>query len=80
MEEEEEAAQPQGKQTFTVKLTGFTAEKKVALIKEIKNIIPGSNLVQVMNYIYKHNYDTFYHVCKVQKFLGLVCKKAFTSL
>jgi len=45
--EEEEAAAPQ-KMSYTVKLTGFDADKKIALIKELKNLIPGTNLVQVM--------------------------------
>lgn len=33
--------------SYTVKLTGFDADKKIALIKELKNLIPGANLVQV---------------------------------
>jgi ribosomal protein L7/L12 len=37
---------------FTVKLTAFDAGGKVKLIKEIKNIIEGMNLVQV----YKINF------------------------
>ena len=32
---------------FTVKLTKFDTDSKVKLIKEIKNLIPGINLVQV---------------------------------
>ena len=39
---------------FSVKLTSFDASKKIALIKEIKNLIPGTNLVQV-----KKNCDNF---------------------
>ena len=35
---------------FSVKLTSFDASKKIALIKEIKNLIPGTNLVQVNNF------------------------------
>ena len=35
------------KSLFSVKLTEFDAAKKIALIKEIKNLIPGTNLVQV---------------------------------
>ena len=32
---------------FTIKLTQFDAANKVKLIKEIKNLMPGLNLVQV---------------------------------
>jgi ribosomal protein L7/L12 len=32
---------------FTVKLTAFSDTAKVKLIKEIKSLIPGMNLVQV---------------------------------
>lgn len=35
------------KVSFAVKLTGFDETKKVALIKQIKNLIAGMNLVQV---------------------------------
>merc|ERR1711874_276967 len=46
VEEEEEQA-PQVIQTsFTVKLNKFDAAKKVAIIKEIKNLVEGMNLVQ----------------------------------
>lgn len=45
-EEDEEVAAPQ-KMSYTVKLTGFVADKKIALIKELKNLVPGANLVQV---------------------------------
>ncbi|XP_078042087.1 mitochondrial ribosomal protein L12 [Augochlora pura] len=43
----EEEAEPQVVQTsFTVRLTSFDETKKIALIKEIKNILPNCNLVQ----------------------------------
>lgn len=49
-EEEAEAAAPvQQKVAFTVKLVKFDEAKKVALIKEIKNLVAGMNLVQVSN-------------------------------
>lgn len=51
-EEEEEAAAPAAVQTsFTVKLTKFDAAKKVAIIKEIKNIVEGMNLVQAKKFV-----------------------------
>ncbi|XP_060700436.1 39S ribosomal protein L12, mitochondrial [Hemiscyllium ocellatum] len=44
---DEEAAQvKKEKSLFTVKLTEFKAAEKVKLIKEVKNCIPGLNLVQ----------------------------------
>ena len=43
-EEPEKAPEPT---EFTVKLTGFSATAKIKLIKEIKAINPGMNLVQV---------------------------------
>jgi len=51
-EEEEEAAAPVAVQTsFTVKLNKFDAAKKVAIIKEIKNIVEGMNLVQAKKFV-----------------------------
>lgn len=51
-EEEEEAATPvREKTSFNVKLTGFDEAKKIALIKEIKNLIPGTNLVQAKKFV-----------------------------
>ena len=51
-EEEEETAAPAAVQTsFTVKLTKFDAAKKVAIIKEIKNIVEGMNLVQAKKFV-----------------------------
>ena len=51
-EEEEEAAAPAAVQTsFTVKLTKFDAAKKVAIIKEIKSIVEGMNLVQAKKFV-----------------------------
>ncbi|XP_012347385.1 39S ribosomal protein L12, mitochondrial isoform X1 [Apis florea] len=43
-EEVEEAAVVQT--AFTVKLTGFDEKQKIALIKELKTILPNCNLVQ----------------------------------
>merc|ERR1712115_541968 len=51
VEEEEELA-PQVIQTsFTVKLNKFDAAKKVAIIKEIKNLVEGMNLVQAKKFV-----------------------------
>eukprot|EP00088_Acartia_fossae_P048367 TRINITY_DN52769_c0_g1_i1.p1 TRINITY_DN52769_c0_g1~~TRINITY_DN52769_c0_g1_i1.p1 ORF type:complete len:186 (-),score=38.02 TRINITY_DN52769_c0_g1_i1:41-598(-) len=51
-EEEEEAAAPQAVQTsFTVKLEKFDPAKKVAVIKEIKNLVEGMNLVQAKKFV-----------------------------
>ena len=46
-EEEDEAPAQAAPSLYTVKLISFDAGKKVALIKEIKNLIAGMNLVQV---------------------------------
>uniref|UniRef100_A0A1I7Z2M9 Large ribosomal subunit protein bL12m n=1 Tax=Steinernema glaseri TaxID=37863 RepID=A0A1I7Z2M9_9BILA len=45
-----EADIPQ-KMTFTVKLTKFADGKKIALIKEIRNIMPNLNLVQAKKFV-----------------------------
>ncbi|XP_073464045.1 large ribosomal subunit protein bL12m [Aquarana catesbeiana] len=44
--EEEEAPAKKEKTHFTVKLTEVNAVEKVKLIKEVKNCVPGVNLVQ----------------------------------
>jgi len=50
--EEEEEAAPQVIQTsFTVKLNKFDASKKVAIIKEIKSLVEGMNLVQAKKFV-----------------------------
>ncbi|NWX15433.1 DIC protein, partial [Aegotheles bennettii] len=46
-EEEEEAPLKKEKTHFTVRLTELKAADKVKLIKEVKNFVPGINLVQV---------------------------------
>lgn len=52
--QEEEADEPVAVKTiFNVKINKFDESKKVALIKEIKNVVEGLNLVQV-----GHNYKT----------------------
>lgn len=49
---EEEDVEPQVVQTaFTVKLTGFDNKQKVALIKEMKTILPDCNLVQAKKFV-----------------------------
>merc|ERR1712111_194460 len=51
-EEEEEDSAPAAVQTsFTVKLTKFDPAKKVAIIKEIKNLVEGMNLVQAKKFV-----------------------------
>lgn len=50
-EEEEEVAPVREKSLFSVKLTEFDTAKKIALIKEIKNLIPGTNLVQAKKFV-----------------------------
>lgn len=45
--EEEEEVAATVKTSFTVKLMKFDEKQKVALIKEVKNLLEGMNLVQV---------------------------------
>ncbi|XP_074604425.1 mitochondrial ribosomal protein L12 [Brevipalpus obovatus] len=49
--EEEEQEKVKIKSAYTVKLTGFDDTKKVALIKEMKAIVPGMNLVQAKKFV-----------------------------
>lgn len=49
---QEEDAKPKAvKSSFTVKLTKYDEKQKVAIIKEIKSLIPGTNLVQAKKFI-----------------------------
>lgn len=51
-EEEEEEAAPKKVQTaFKVKLLKFDEKQKVALIKEVKNLMEGMNLVQAKKFV-----------------------------
>ncbi|XP_067006444.2 large ribosomal subunit protein bL12m [Anabrus simplex] len=51
-DEDEEDAAPQRVQTsFTVKLLKFDDKQKVALIKEVKNLMEGMNLVQAKKFV-----------------------------
>ncbi|XP_067643624.1 uncharacterized protein mRpL12 isoform X2 [Eurosta solidaginis] len=51
-EEDEEAAAPKKVQTaFKVKLLKFDEKQKVALIKEVKNLLEGMNLVQAKKFV-----------------------------
>ncbi|XP_070154779.1 large ribosomal subunit protein bL12 [Polyergus mexicanus] len=50
-EEEEEQTRKQVQTSFTVKLTGFDDKQKVALIKEIKSLLPDTNLVQAKKFV-----------------------------
>ena len=50
-EEEEEEAPAAIQTSFTLKLEAFAADKKVALIKEIKNNVEGMNLVQAKKFV-----------------------------
>ncbi|KAF7410170.1 hypothetical protein HZH68_004551 [Vespula germanica] len=49
--EEIEEAPKQVKSSFTVKLIKFDEKQKIALIKEIKNLLPNMNLVQAKKFI-----------------------------
>ncbi|CAH1180332.1 unnamed protein product [Phaedon cochleariae] len=49
--EEEEAAPKAVKSSFTVKLMKFDEKQKVALIKEVKNLLEGFNLVQAKKFV-----------------------------
>ena len=52
LQEEEEDSAPAAVQTsFTVKLNKFDPAKKVAIIKEIKNLVEGMNLVQAKKFV-----------------------------
>lgn len=50
-QEEEDQAPKQVKSAFTIKLTKFDDSKKVALIKEVKGIVEGMNLVQAKKFV-----------------------------
>lgn len=50
-EESEASEAKQEKVSFNVKLTKFEDSKKVALIKEVKNVVPGLNLVQAKKFV-----------------------------
>lgn len=49
--EEEEEAPQKVKTQFTVKLMQYDEKQKVALIKEIKNLLEGMNLVQAKKFV-----------------------------
>ncbi|XP_055937818.1 39S ribosomal protein L12, mitochondrial-like [Argiope bruennichi] len=50
--DDEGESEPQvTKSSFTVKLASFDAAKKIALIKEVKNLMEGMNLVQAKQFI-----------------------------
>lgn len=57
--DEAEEEQAPTKSSFSVKLMKFDAAKKVALIKEIKNIMPEMNLVQAKKFVEVRN-QTFF--------------------
>lgn len=50
-EEADDIEQAPAKTSYAVKLMKFDAAKKVALIKEIKNILPDMNLVQAKKFV-----------------------------
>ncbi|XP_011265882.1 39S ribosomal protein L12, mitochondrial isoform X1 [Camponotus floridanus] len=50
-EEEEEQVQKRVQTSFTVKLTGYDEKQKIPLIKEIKNLLPDTNLVQAKKFV-----------------------------
>ncbi|GBN61591.1 hypothetical protein AVEN_128950-1 [Araneus ventricosus] len=50
--DEEGDSEPQmTKSSFTIKLASFDTAKKIALIKEVKNLMEGMNLVQAKQFI-----------------------------
>lgn len=51
LEEEEESTPQKVKTQFTVKLTKYDEKQKVALIKEIKSLLEGMNLVQAKKFV-----------------------------
>lgn len=50
-EEEEELAPKKVQTSFTVKLLKFDEKQKIALIKEVKNLLEGMNLVQAKKFV-----------------------------
>nr|XP_021184230.2 39S ribosomal protein L12, mitochondrial [Helicoverpa armigera] len=50
-QDEEEATPKAVKTSFTVKLTKFDDKQKVALIKEVKSLLEGFNLVQAKKFV-----------------------------
>ena len=50
-EEDEEAAPKKVQTSFKVKLMKFDDKQKVALIKEVKNLLEGMNLVQAKKFV-----------------------------
>lgn len=50
-EEEDETATRKVQTNFTVKLVKFDDKQKVALIKEVKNLLEGMNLVQAKKFV-----------------------------
>lgn len=50
-EDEEAPKAKQEKVNFTVKITKFEESKKIALVKEIKTLVEGLNLVQVSLFV-----------------------------
>ncbi|XP_034657706.1 50S ribosomal protein L7/L12 [Drosophila subobscura] len=50
-DDEEEAAPKKVQTSFTVKLVKFDDKQKVALIKEVKNLLEGMNLVQAKKFV-----------------------------
>ncbi|XP_018368574.1 PREDICTED: 39S ribosomal protein L12, mitochondrial [Trachymyrmex cornetzi] len=49
--EEEEVEQKRVQTEFTVKLMAFDEKQKVALIKEVKSLLPDTNLVQAKKFV-----------------------------
>ncbi|XP_023944564.1 39S ribosomal protein L12, mitochondrial [Bicyclus anynana] len=51
MQDEEEAAPKTVKTSFTVKMTKYDEKQKVPLIKEVKSLLEGFNLVQAKKFV-----------------------------
>lgn len=49
--EDDDAGPAKAKSSFTVKLTKFDEKQKVALIKEVKGLLEGMNLVQAKKFV-----------------------------
>lgn len=49
--EKTEVQNAAGKSFFSVKLTQFDAAKKIALIKEVRSLVQGLNLVQAKKFV-----------------------------
>lgn len=71
-DEEDDEVPTTVKTSFTVKLMKFDEKQKVALIKEVKNLMEGMNLVQVKKIhaiTIKSRYFKLYCICRLKSLL-----------